>query len=94
MIELRVVEAVQEMDRARPRGRETDAHLAGELRVSTGHESGHLFVANLDELRVAARPIECAEQRVDPVAGIAVNALDAPLAQALEDEVGDELCHE
>ena len=33
VVELRVVEAVQEVDRARPRGGEADADLAGELRV-------------------------------------------------------------
>ena len=50
MVELRVVEAVQEMDRARAGGRHADADLAGELRVGAGHERGHLLVAHLDEL--------------------------------------------
>ena len=34
VVELRVVEAVQEVDRAGPAGREADADLAGELRVA------------------------------------------------------------
>ena len=37
--------------------------------------------------------VERAEEAVDPVAGIAVDAVDAPLAQALENEVDDELGH-
>ncbi len=93
VVELRVVEAVQEMDRARARGRQADADLAGVLRVPAGHERGHLLVARLDELRVAVGAVERAQERVDPVARVAVDAVDAPLAEAFEDVVGDELGH-
>ena len=53
MVELRVVEPVQEVDRARPGGCQADARLARELRVRAGHERRHLLVANLDELGTA-----------------------------------------
>jgi hypothetical protein len=50
VVHLRVVEAVQQVDRAGPGGREADAHLAGELGVAARHEGRHLLVARLDEL--------------------------------------------
>src|SRR5205814_1716812 len=54
VVELGVVEAVQQMDRSGPGRGDADADLAGELRVATRHERGHLLVARLDELGVAA----------------------------------------
>ncbi len=54
VVELGVIEAVEEVDRARPGGGEADAGFAGELGVGAGHEGGHLLVADLDEL--GARP--------------------------------------
>ena len=56
MIELGVVEAVQQVDRARAGRRQADADLARELRMAAGHERRHLLVAHLDELRVVRRP--------------------------------------
>ena len=95
VVELRVVEAVEQVDRARARRRHADAERvgAGELRVAACHESGHLLVTGLDEVGVAVGPVERAEERVDPVAGVAVDAVDVPLAQALQEVVGDELGH-
>src|SRR3954468_7027461 len=88
-IELRVVEAVEQMDGAGPGSRQAHADLAGKLRVRTGHERGHFLVADLDELHRLFRPIEGAEKAVDTVAWISVDARDAPLPEALEGEVGD-----
>jgi len=51
VVQLGVVQAVEQMDRARPRGRHADADLAGELRMRAGHEGGHLLVAGLHELQ-------------------------------------------
>ena len=68
VVELRVVEAVQQVDRARPGGRHADADLAGELRVAARHERGHLLVARLDELGIAVGAVERAEEAVDAVA--------------------------
>ena len=60
---------------------------AGELPVPACHEGCHLLVARLDELGIPVRAVERAEEAVDPVAGIPVDAMDAPLAQAPENEV-------
>src|SRR5439155_5034541 len=67
--------------------------LTGELGVAARHEGGHLLVPDLDQLRIALGTVERAEERVDPVARVAVDAVDVPLAQTLEVVVGDELCH-
>ena len=58
VVELGVVQAVEEMDRARPRGGEADADLAGELGVPARHERGHLLVAHLDQLGVTVCAVE------------------------------------
>ena len=62
VVELRVVQTVQEVDRAGARGGDADADLAGELRMAAGHERGHLLVANLDELGISVRAVEGAEE--------------------------------
>ena len=93
VVELRVVEPVQQVDRAGTGGGDADADLAGELRVPARHERGHLLVARLDELGIAVSAVERAEEGVDPVARIAVDAPDAPLAQPLQDVIGNQLAH-
>ena len=93
VVELRVVEPVEEVDRARAGGSETDADLAGELRVCAGHERRHLLVPDLDELE-AVDAFECADDAVDAVARVAVDPLDAPLREAVQEVVGYELWHE
>jgi len=50
MVELRVIEPVQKMDRAWPRGRHAHTDLTRELRVGARHERRHLLVAYLDEV--------------------------------------------
>ena len=61
VVELRVVEAVQQVDGAGAGGGDAHADLAGELGVAAGHEGGHLLVARLDELGVAVGAVERAE---------------------------------
>ena len=50
VVEPGVVQAVQEMDRARAGGRHAHARLAGELGMGAGHERGDFFAGHLDEL--------------------------------------------
>jgi hypothetical protein len=52
-------------------------------------KAGELLVAQLDELDLVADLVEGEVQPVAPVAGVAVDAAHAPLAQALEHEHGD-----
>ena len=93
VVELGVVEPVEQMDRPGARGGHADADLAGQLGVRGGHERRQLLVAGLDELDVVAVLVERAEQAVDAVARVAVDALDAPLVEAAEDEGADVLGH-
>jgi hypothetical protein len=92
VVELGVVEAVEQVDRARAGRRHAHADLAGELRVRAGGEGGDLLVADLGELELR-NLVEGAEQAVDAVARITVDALDAPLGEAVEDERSDGLRH-
>ena len=92
VVELGVVEAVEEVDGARPGGGEADADVASELGVAARHEGGELLVGGLDELD-AVNLVEAAEDAVDPVAGIAVDALDAVVGKALEDVLADGAAH-
>src|SRR5215210_4298202 len=94
VVELRVVEAVQEVDRAWARGRDADARLPGELRVTGGHERTHLLMAGLHPLDpLAGLAIEREDDAVDAVAWIAEDAADAPLTQASDDEVAHRATH-
>src|SRR4051812_23427112 len=93
VIELGVVEAVQEMDRARSRSRQADADLAGELGVAAGHERRLLLVTDLDELDLVGAP-EGGQDAVDAVTGIAVDALHAPPAKPLQQEIADGVGHD
>jgi hypothetical protein len=89
-----VVEAVEQVDRARPRGRHADADLAGELRVRARHERGELLVADLDEAELVRCAVERTEEAVDAVAGIPVDRAHAPAVQPLHDEVADGGAHD
>ena len=86
MIEQRVVKPGDQMRRARARGRDADAELAGELGIGRGHEGRHFLVPRLDELDLAVRAVERAEHAVDAVAGIAEDVPHAPLVQALDEK--------
>ena len=83
MVGLRVVKAVQQMDRARPGGREADPEFAGEFGVRAGHERGQLLMPRLDELDLVAGPGERPDQAVDAVAGVAENPLAHPIPTAV-----------
>ena len=69
VVELRVVEAVEEVDRARPARRHADPDLAGELRVGAGGEGGDLLVGRLGELDLVSDLMKGAEQPFIPSPG-------------------------
>jgi hypothetical protein len=50
-------------------------------------------MAHLNQLRIAARTIEGAKDRVDPVTRIAVDAVDTPRAQTGKQEISSVLGH-
>ena len=81
------------MNRTRARGRQTDSRLAGEFGVSAGHERRHLLVTSLDELDLL-RAIQGAEDPVDPVARVPINAVHPPSSEPLNDEVAYQFAHD
>jgi len=66
-VELRVVKPVQEMNPARPGGRQANTELAGILRVCARHERCRLFVPHLDEANAIASLAQRFHNAVDAV---------------------------
>src|SRR5438477_10061951 len=93
MIEFRVIQSVQQVDRAGAGGRHADARLAGEFRVRAGHERGHLFVPDLNEIDLLPGALERSHDPVDAIAGITVDAPYTPFAEALDEEVAGCFAH-
>ncbi len=83
VVELRVVEAVEQVDRAGPGGRHADADLAGQLGVRAGGEGGDLLMARLDELDLVAMLVEATEDPVDAIPRIAVDPAHPVLVKSL-----------
>jgi hypothetical protein len=73
--------------RAGTAGSKADAELARELGVRHGHERAHLLVAGLDEIDPAVA-LKRSNDSVDAVARIAIDSGDAPILEALDEEVG------
>ncbi len=88
-VELRVVEAVEEVDRARALGRQAHADLARVLGVAGRHERRHLLVPRRDELDPVRGPVERREDRVDPVPGVAEDAGHTPVGEPSHQSVRD-----
>jgi hypothetical protein len=93
MIQLRVVQAVQQMDRARPTRGHAHAHPAGELRIPDCREGGHLLMPGLHESWFVVRFPERGDNSVDTVARIGEHLLDIPVPQALKQIVANRLGH-
>jgi hypothetical protein len=87
VVELRVVEAVQKVYGAGSARRHAHPDLAGEFRVGAGGEGGYLLVGRLGELDPVSDLVEGAEEPVDAIPGITVDALYAPLAEAIKHEL-------
>ena len=92
-VQLRVVEAVEQMEAAGPGRREADAEPAGELRIAARHEGGRLFVAHLDEADRVLALAQRLHDAVDAVAGQAEDGIHAPVLQHVDQNVGGCLSH-
>src|SRR5439155_9612606 len=86
-VELGIVEAVQQVEPARSRGRQAYAEPARVLRITTGHERRRLLVADLDEADLVPALAQRLHDAVDAVAGQAEDDLDAPVQQGLDEHV-------
>ena len=83
MIELRVIEAIEKVNRSGTGSGHAHSDFSRELRVRARHERGHFFVAHLDEFDLAVDTIQRAENAIDAVTGITVDAVHAPINKAL-----------
>jgi hypothetical protein len=61
--------------------------------MGTSHEGGQLFMSGLHKLD-SALPAQCAEDAVDAIARIAVNAPHTPLVQAPNQEISNRVSHD
>ena len=89
VVQFGVVQAVEQVDRAGTGGGHADAEAAGELRVADRFERAHLLVPGLDEHRVVVGAAPGGEDAVDAVAGEGEDLVHSPVAQSLEQVVGD-----
>ena len=78
MVELGVVQPVQQVDRARPRGRQTDPEPPGRLGITGRHEGGGLFVMHQDEAHLVRMTAQPFHDPVDAVAGKAEDRVNSP----------------
>ena len=86
MVELRVIEAGDQVGGAGAARCEADADLAGEFRMGDGHERGHFFVPRLDEVDSSVA-LKRADDAVDAIARVAEDPLDAPGLQPMHEEI-------
>ncbi len=87
MIHLGVVQAVQQMDRARPGSSQTDTDFSGEFCMGASHEGRQLLMSRLHELDSGFGTAEGADDAVDAVTRITVDSSDAPGFQAFQQEI-------
>src|SRR5256885_333376 len=92
-IELRVVEAVEQVNGSRAGGGETNAELARVLRVARRHERRRFLVANLNERDALLPDAKRFHDAVDAVARKAEHNPHSPVDQSINEHVGSRLCH-
>ncbi len=93
VVHLGVVQAIQQMNGTRPRGRQAYADFTGKFGMRASHECSQFFVTCLHELEHAVGTAECSHDAVDAVARVTVNALNAPLGKSLQQEIAHCRCH-
>src|SRR5262249_41603715 len=86
-IELGIVEAVEQVNAARSRGRQAAAEPPRPFRVAAGHEGGRLLVAGLDEADLVLALAQGLHDSVDAVPRQPEDDLHAPLDQAVDQDI-------
>ena len=79
VIEPCIIETIQQVDGSGAGGCQANADLAGELGMGTGHECGHLLMANLNEVEFVAGAIERRNDAGDAISGKTENPSEFPL---------------
>src|SRR3954447_26566955 len=89
MIHLGVVQSIQQMDRARARGRIAKPDLAGKLGMCRGHERRHLLVADLYVLHPVLGFLERHVEASDSVTRVTIDPSQPPFGQSLPNIFAD-----
>ena len=90
LVELGVVEPVEQMDSAWPVGGKAAPRLPSPFRVRGCHERGGLLMASGHEGERTVGAMQRREDRIDPVAGISEDSVDAPRLQASDESIRHE----
>ncbi|EHK75787.1 phospholipase [Sinorhizobium meliloti CCNWSX0020] len=88
LVQLRIVEAGQQICAARARCGEADAESAGEFGIGACHEGGRLLVAHGNEPDAILPPPERLHDAVDAVSGQAEDDVDLPFDKRVDEDVG------
>ena len=92
-VQRRVVEAAEQVDRARTGAGQAHADIATEARVCASHEGRAFLVACRHQLDARDAALERTDDAGHALAGHAVDAPHAPLRQAPEQELADRFRH-
>ena len=93
MVELGVIQAVEQMNRAGPAGRDADSDFAGELGKPDRLERGHLLVPGLHELWLIVGTLPGGEQTIDAVPGKTEDLRHTPIPQPGQQDITDSVRH-
>ena len=91
LVQVRVVQPVQQVNAAGPRGGDADAEPARPFRIGAGGESGRLFVADLDKADIVLAAAQRLDNAVDPVARNAEHDSHTPVDQCVDQDI--RCCH-
>ena len=94
VVHLRVIQAVEQMNRTGAAGGHADPDGAGKLGVCRCHERGEFLVSCLNESRLILVLTQAGKQSVNAVARKSINPLDTPLFHALHNILADADCHD
>ena len=93
MVHFRIVKSVEQMNRAGAGGGQTNTDFAGELGMPAGHECSHFLMPHLHVIHRVAGAVDRTDDAVNAVAGISVNATNAPLADSFDQKIACRLRH-
>src|SRR5207248_5347267 len=94
MIHFGIVQTIEQVNCARSRGRQADTDLSCKLGVSGCHERCHLFMAHLHKLEQVFIALQAAQDAVNAVARIAIDAFNTPRRKAFQQKITDFITHE
>ena len=93
VVQLGVVQAIDQVEPSRARGCKAYPQPAGRLAVAGRHEGRRLFVVNQEEPDAVLVAAKALHDPVDAIAGKSEDCVDAPVDEALDEELRGDLLH-